>query len=150
MAMLLRPLQLPLPAGVAGAGCMWASCLPTRSFPWATGALSDGSLSDYEFHYRYRPPAAATTGLHFDDIKKLLRVLDRLVDGGNTVVVIEHNLDVIKTADWVIALGPEGGDGGGKIVAEGTPEQVAAVKGSYTGRFLGPLLPKAAVRRAAR
>jgi excinuclease ABC subunit A len=91
-----------------------------------------------------------TTGLHFDDIKKLLRVLDRLVEGGNTVVVIEHNLDVIKTADWVIDLGPEGGDGGGRVIAEGTPEQVAAVKGSYTGRFLGPLLPKAAFRRAAR
>jgi excinuclease ABC subunit A len=89
-----------------------------------------------------------TTGLHFDDIKKLLRVLDRLVEGGNTVVVIEHNLDVIKTADWVIDLGPEGGDGGGRIVAEGTPEQVAAVKESYTGRFLAPLLPKAPARRA--
>ena len=91
-----------------------------------------------------------TTGLHFDDIKKLLRVLDRLVEAGNTVVVIEHNLDVIKTADWVIDLGPEGGDGGGTIVAEGTPEQVAKVKGSYTGRFLAPLLPKAAARRTAR
>ena len=84
-----------------------------------------------------------TTGLHFDDIKKLLRVLDRLVEAGNTVVVIEHNLDVIKTADWVIDLGPEGGDGGGRLVAEGTPEQVAKVKGSYTGRFLKPLLQPA-------
>ncbi len=91
-----------------------------------------------------------TTGLHFDDIKKLLRVLDRLVAGGNTVVVIEHNLDVIKTADWVIDLGPEGGDGGGRIVAQGTPEEVAAVKESYTGRFLAPLLPRAAAGRAAR
>jgi excinuclease ABC subunit A len=91
-----------------------------------------------------------TTGLHFDDIKKLLRVLDRLVEGGNTVIVIEHNLDVIKTADWVIDLGPEGGDGGGRVVAEGTPEQVATMKGSYTGRFLGPLLPKGAPRRGAR
>jgi excinuclease ABC subunit A len=91
-----------------------------------------------------------TTGLHFDDIKKLLRVLDRLVEGGNTVVVIEHNLDVIKTADWVIDLGPEGGDAGGRIVAEGTPEQVAAVRTSYTGRFLAPLLAKEAPRRAAR
>ncbi len=81
-----------------------------------------------------------TTGLHFDDIKKLLRVLDRLVEAGNTVVVIEHNLDVIKTADWVIDLGPEGGDGGGRLVAEGTPEQVARVKGSHTGRFLRTLL----------
>jgi excinuclease ABC subunit A len=91
-----------------------------------------------------------TTGLHFDDIKKLLRVLDRLVEGGNTVVVIEHNLDVIKTADHVIDLGPEGGDAGGRVVAVGTPEHVAAVKGSYTGRFLSELLPKAASRRAAR
>jgi excinuclease ABC subunit A len=81
-----------------------------------------------------------TTGLHFDDIRKLLRVLDRLVEAGNTVVVIEHNLDVIKTADWVVDLGPEGGDGGGQLVAEGPPEEVAKVKGSYTGRFLGPLL----------
>jgi excinuclease ABC subunit A len=89
-----------------------------------------------------------TTGLHFDDIRKLLRVLDRLVEAGNTVVVIEHNLDVIKTADWVIDLGPEGGDGGGRLVAEGTPEEVAKVKGSYTGRFLGPLLKP--VRRAPR
>jgi excinuclease ABC subunit A len=91
-----------------------------------------------------------TTGLHFDDIKKLLRVLDRLVEGGNTVVVIEHNLDVIKTADWVIDLGPEGGDAGGRVVTEGTPEQVAAVRESYTGRFLADLLPRAPARRAAR
>jgi excinuclease ABC subunit A len=81
-----------------------------------------------------------TTGLHFEDIKKLLGVLDRLVEAGNTVVVIEHNLDVVKTADWIIDLGPEGGDGGGQLIAEGTPEQVAKVKGSYTGRYLGPLL----------
>jgi excinuclease ABC subunit A len=91
-----------------------------------------------------------TTGLHFEDIRKLLKVLDRLVEGGNTVVVIEHNLDVIKTADWVIDIGPEGGDGGGKLVAAGTPEQVAAVKESYTGRFLADMLPKAPARRAAR
>jgi excinuclease ABC subunit A len=89
-----------------------------------------------------------TTGLHFDDIRKLLRVLDRLVEGGNTVVVIEHNLDVIKTADWVIDLGPEGGDGGGRLVAEGTPEQVARVKGSYTGRYLAPVLDLPRRRRA--
>jgi excinuclease ABC subunit A len=81
-----------------------------------------------------------TTGLHFDDVHKLLGVLHRLVDQGNTVVVIEHNLDVIKTADHLIDLGPEGGGGGGQIVATGTPEQVAATKGSYTGQFLGPLL----------
>ncbi len=91
-----------------------------------------------------------TTGLHFEDIRKLLKVLDRLVEGGNTVVVIEHNLDVIKTADWVIDVGPEGGDGGGRLVAAGTPEQVAAVKESYTGRFLADMLPKAPARRAAR
>jgi excinuclease ABC subunit A len=84
-----------------------------------------------------------TTGLHFDDIKKLLGVLDRLVQGGNTVVVIEHNLDVIKTADHVVDLGPEGGDGGGRVIATGTPEEVAAVPGSYTGRFLAELLPPA-------
>ena len=81
-----------------------------------------------------------TTGLHFEDIDKLLGVLHRLVDAGNTVVVIEHNLDVIKCADWIIDLGPEGGSGGGSIVAEGTPEQVAKVKGSHTGQFLAPML----------
>jgi excinuclease ABC subunit A len=90
-----------------------------------------------------------TTGLHFDDIKKLLRVLDRLVDAGNTVVVIEHNLDVIKTADHVIDIGPDGGDAGGRVVATGTPEQVAAVPGSYTGRFLAGILPRADGRRRA-
>jgi excinuclease ABC subunit A len=81
-----------------------------------------------------------TTGLHFEDVRKLLTVLSRLVDQGNTVLVIEHNLDVIKTADWIIDLGPEGGTGGGTVVAEGTPEQVAATEGSHTGRFLRPLL----------
>jgi len=81
-----------------------------------------------------------TTGLHFADIDRLLHVLSLLVDQGNTVIVIEHNLDVIKTADWVIDLGPEGGDGGGRIVAEGTPAQVAAIPESHTGRFLRPLL----------
>jgi excinuclease ABC subunit A len=92
-----------------------------------------------------------TTGLHFEDIRKLLRVLDRLVEGGNTVLVIEHNLDVIKTADYVIDIGPEGGDAGGRVVATGTPEQVAAVAESYTGRFLADLLPQPAGRhRAAR
>jgi len=83
-----------------------------------------------------------TTGLHFEDVRKLLEVLHELVDQGNTVVVIEHNLDVVKTADWVIDIGPEGGDGGGRIVAEGTPEQVAAVAGSHTGRYLAPLLAR--------
>nr|WP_208405809.1 excinuclease ABC subunit UvrA [Amycolatopsis granulosa] len=81
-----------------------------------------------------------TTGLHFEDIRKLLGVINGLVDKGNTVIVIEHNLDVIKTSDWVIDLGPEGGSGGGTIVAEGTPEHVATVEGSYTGKFLQELL----------
>jgi excinuclease ABC subunit A len=81
-----------------------------------------------------------TTGLHFEDIRKLLTVLSRLVDQGNTVLVIEHNLDVIKTADWIIDLGPEGGSGGGQIVAEGPPEHVATVTGSHTGQFLAPIL----------
>ncbi len=81
-----------------------------------------------------------TTGLHFHDIEHLLAVLHRLRDHGNTVVVIEHNLDVIKTADWIIDLGPEGGDGGGRIIAAGTPEDVAATRGSFTGEFLQPLL----------
>ncbi|MFL5402119.1 MAG: hypothetical protein ACJ8BF_04805, partial [Gemmatimonadales bacterium] len=77
-----------------------------------------------------------TTGLHFADVSRLLDVLNRLVDGGNTVVVIEHNLDVIKTADWIIDLGPEGGERGGEVVAAGTPEEVAEVEESYTGQFL--------------
>ena len=81
-----------------------------------------------------------TTGLHFEDVRKLLGVLDRLVEQGNTVIVIEHNLDVIKTADWLVDLGPEGGDGGGKVVATGTPEDVAKCSASYTGQFLEPLL----------
>jgi len=81
-----------------------------------------------------------TTGLSFADVDKLLHVLNRLVDGGNTVLIIEHNLDVIKQADWLIDLGPEGGEYGGTVIAEGTPEVVAGVKGSYTGQFLQPLL----------
>ncbi len=91
-----------------------------------------------------------TTGLHFEDTAKLLEVLHALVDTGNTVVVIEHNLEVIKTADWVIDMGPEGGDGGGRIVAEGTPEDLAGVSGSHTGRFLAPLLKPSQARRRAR
>ncbi len=81
-----------------------------------------------------------TTGLHFDDIKKLLNVLNRLTDAGNTVIVIEHNLDVIKTADWIIDLGPEGGDEGGKVVANGTPEKISKIRKSYTGQFLKKVL----------
>jgi len=92
-----------------------------------------------------------TTGLHFHDIDLLLGVLNRLRDHGNTVVVIEHNLDVIKTADWVIDLGPEGGDGGGRVIAQGTPEEIAATRGSYTGQYLRGVLgrkPPAPARRA--
>ena len=95
-----------------------------------------------------------TTGLHFEDIRKLLDVLQGLVDKGNTVIVIEHNLDVIKTADWVIDMGPEGGSGGGTVVAQGTPEDIAATEGSYTGRFLAEALGAAPasepVRKPAR
>ena len=91
-----------------------------------------------------------TTGLHFEDVRRLLTVLSRLVDQGNTVLVIEHNLDVIKTADWIIDLGPEGGSGGGRVVAEGPPEAIANAKGSHTGRFLAPLLaaPKSTTKPA--
>jgi excinuclease ABC subunit A len=90
-----------------------------------------------------------TTGLHFHDIEQLLGVLRQLRDGGSTVVVIEHNLDVIKTADWIVDLGPEGGGGGGTVVVTGTPEDVAAYAGSYTGGFLKQALGlnKAAVRK---
>jgi excinuclease ABC subunit A len=97
--------------------------------------LKDGTAKD--LLYIMDEP---TTGLHFDDIKKLLAVLHKLVNAGNTLIVVEHNLDVIKTADWVIDLGPEGGDAGGRIVAEGRPEQVAKVAGSHTGRFLAKAL----------
>jgi excinuclease ABC subunit A len=81
-----------------------------------------------------------TTGLHFEDVKMLLHVLHGLVDKGNTVIVIEHNLDVIKSSDWIIDLGPEGGSGGGKIMAEGTPEIVSKIKKSHTGKFLAKIL----------
>jgi excinuclease ABC subunit A len=83
-----------------------------------------------------------TTGLHFDDVRKLLHVLNRLVDAGNTVVVIEHNLDVVKAADHVIDLGPEAGDGGGRVVAVGSPEEVARSTTSHTARYLRPLLQR--------
>jgi excinuclease ABC subunit A len=83
-----------------------------------------------------------TTGLHFEDVRKLLLVLERLVDSGNTVIVIEHNLDVIKNSDWVIDMGPEGGFRGGTVVAQGTPEQIAKISNSYTGKYLAPMLKK--------
>ena len=83
-----------------------------------------------------------TTGLHFEDVRKLLEVLHELVEQGNTVVVIEHNLDVVKTADWILDFGPEGGDGGGEIIAVGTPEDVAANEKSWTGKYLKQLLER--------
>ena len=83
-----------------------------------------------------------TTGLHFEDVNKLLTALNELVESGNTMVIIAHNLDVIKTADWIIDLGPEGGDGGGDIVAIGTPEKVAKEKRSWTGKYLKPMLSR--------
>src|SRR5439155_8522155 len=89
-----------------------------------------------------------TTGLHFADIEKLLEVLQRLVDAGNTVLVIEHNLDVIKQADWIIDLGPEGGEAGGEVIAVGTPEDIADVDESFTGQFLRNVLPKVAAAAA--
>ena len=81
-----------------------------------------------------------TTGLHFEDIRKLMLVIQGLVDKGNSVLIIEHNLDVIKSADWIIDMGPDGGSGGGLVVAEGTPEEVARTEGSYTGEFLSTIL----------
>jgi excinuclease ABC subunit A len=89
-----------------------------------------------------------TTGLHFADIEKLLEVLQRLVDAGNTVLVIEHNLDVIKQADWIIDLGPEGGEAGGEVIATGTPEDVAEIDESATGDYLRRVLPKTAAAAA--
>jgi excinuclease ABC subunit A len=91
-----------------------------------------------------------TTGLHFHDVAKLMEVLHELVDQGNTVVVIEHNLEVIKTADWVIDMGPEGGDGGGTVVAQGTPEAIARAKASHTGRFLREVLARRPAGRAGK
>src|SRR4029077_4726046 len=90
-----------------------------------------------------------TTGLHFHDVAKLLEVLHELTDQGNTVVVIEHNLEVIKTADWIIDLGPEGGDAGGEIVAAGTPEEIVRERRSYTGQFLKPVLARREAKRKA-
>jgi excinuclease ABC subunit A len=91
-----------------------------------------------------------TTGLHFDDVRQLLQVLSQLVDRGNSVIVIEHNLDVMKTADWIIDLGPEGGTGGGEIVAAGTPEQIAELEGNHTGRHLRAVLAEGSAADAQR
>lgn len=91
-----------------------------------------------------------TTGLHFEDVNKLLEVLQELVSTGNTMIIIEHNLDVIKTADWIIDLGPEGGDGGGEIIAVGTPETVAKSKASWTGKYLAPVLKRDKARGKAK
>lgn len=88
-----------------------------------------------------------TTGLHVDDISRLLKVLNKLVENGDTVVIIEHNLDVIKMADHIIDLGPEGGDGGGTVVATGTPEKIAEVEASYTGKYLKPVLERDTVKQ---
>ena len=85
-----------------------------------------------------------TTGLHFHDVAQLLDVLHELVDQGNTMIVIEHNLEVVKTADWIVDMGPEGGDGGGQVVAEGAPEQIARNPKSYTGQYLKPVLARKA------
>jgi excinuclease ABC subunit A len=116
----------------SGAGFQPAEGAPVEEAP--TGKRSPARLgSSAHTLYILDEP---TTGLHFEDVSRLLAVLDRLAAGGNTLVVIEHNLDVIKCADWIIDLGPEGGDNGGTIVAAGTPESVAATPGSYTGHYL--------------
>jgi excinuclease ABC subunit A len=115
-------------------------------------ARRSGSSSPRSFHAA--PPAARSTsstsrppGLHFEDVRKLLEVLHRLVETGNTVLVIEHNLEVIKTADWVIDMGPDGGSGGGRLVAEGPPEAIVKVPDSYTGQYLARLLPRSSTAK---
>ena len=90
-----------------------------------------------------------TTGLHFHDVAQLLDVLHELVDQGNTMIVIEHNLEVVKTADWIVDMGPEGGDAGGEVVAQGTPEQIARNPKSYTGAYLKPVLARKGAKRSA-
>ena len=90
-----------------------------------------------------------TTGLHFHDVAQLLDVLHELVDQGNTMIVIEHNLEVVKTADWIVDMGPEGGDGGGEVVAQGTPEQISRNAKSYTGAYLKPVLARKGAKRSA-
>ena len=91
-----------------------------------------------------------TIGLHYEDVKKLIEILQELVGRGNTVVVIEHNLDVVKSADYIIDFGPEGGEGGGKVVAKGTPEEVADTPGSYTGEYLGKILQRHAKKQTTK
>ena len=130
---------------------VWTCCaksdvgLDYLSLSRATGTLSGGEAQRIKLSKELSRRATGktlyildepTTGLHFEDINRLLKVLHTLVDQGNSVIVIEHNLDVIKTADYIIDLGPEGGDGGGKIIAKGTPEEVAKSKISYTAKYL--------------
>jgi len=103
----------------------------------SSGAVSEARRVASRILYILDEP---TTGLHFEDVARLLAAFGKLVDGGGSLLVIEHNLDVIKCADWVIDMGPEGGSGGGEVVAVGTPEQIAKVKASYTGKWLGPVL----------
>lgn len=129
--------------------CGWAS--PRRPCPAVRRSASSwrASLQKRSTGRTVYVLDEPTTGLHFEDISKLITVLSGLVDKGNTVIVIEHNLDVIKTADWVVDMGPEGGNGGGLVVAEGTPEQVASVPASHTGKFLQSILDADRVSEAA-
>ena len=90
-----------------------------------------------------------TTGLHFEDVRKLMEVLHELVDQGNTILIIEHNLEVIKTADWIVDIGPEGGDKGGNVIAMGTPEEIVKCKDSYTGKYLAPLIESQKTKKSA-
>src|SRR5207249_538078 len=118
-----------------------------------TRAKASPARTASEDERKLAPPSAnlfildePTTGLHFDDVAMLLQLFQRLIDAGHSLIVIEHNLEVIKCADWIIDLGPEAGDEGGEIVAAGTPEQVAKVERSYTGRFLKHVIPSAVER----
>ena len=132
------PRKRPRPGG------LWAKDIPYTQ-TWPHSALSGGEAQRIKLSGELARTATGgtvyildepTTGLHFDDIVKLLKVLDRLVEAGNTVIIIEHNLDVIASADWVIDLGPDGGEAGGRIVAAGSPQEVANVSDSVTGQYL--------------